>query len=151
MKGMRRWLLVVLLLGSVTALAFLRYQNEVASVAPREFRAAAVGQTLRVLGRVQAGSLQIIAGQAHFLLENDGAQVRVLYRGPDLDTLRELKTILASGEKLTDGSLRAAAISITPNYAFIVAAFASAGTILLLFALLVEIRLRRLERELRPA
>ncbi len=152
MKNVSRWLLVALLLGTVAILAFQRYQNEVASVAPSEFGAAAVSQPLRVLGRVQAGSLKkIAADEARFILESDGAQVSVLYRGPDLDTLRELKTILAHGEKQADGSLRADAISITPNYSFIVGAYGMAGVILLLFAFLVEARLRRMERELQPA
>lgn len=148
MKGMLRWLLVLVLLGAVVALAFQRYQNEVASLAPAEFGAAAAAQPLRVLGRVQAGSLRIAAGEARFVLEGQGAQVSVIYRGPDLDALRELKTILARGEKQADGGLRADAVSIAPNYAFIVGAYGSAALILLLFAFVVEARLRRMEKEL---
>lgn len=152
MRGTYRWLLVVLLLGAVTMLAFQRYQKEVASVAPSEFDAAAVMQPVRVLGRIRAGSLNIVAAdEAHFVLESEGAQVSVLYHGPDLDTLRELKTILAHGEKQADGSLRADAVSITPNYGFIIGAYGMAGVILLLFAFLVEARLRRMEKELHPA
>ena len=150
MKG-ARWLLVVIMLGTVTALAFQRYQNEVASVTPTEFGAMAASQPLRVLGRVQAGSLKIAAGGASFILESEGAQVNVLYQGPDLDTLRELKTILAHGKKQADGSLNADVVSIAPNYAFIAGAFGSAAMILLLFALLVETRLRRMEKELHSA
>lgn len=151
MKGVLRWLLVALVLGTVLMLAFQRYQNDVASLAPAEFGAAAVLQPLRVLGRVQAGSLKIANGEAHFILESDSAQVSVLYRGPDLDTLRELKTILARGEKQADGSLHADAVTIAPNYAFIAGAYGAAGTILLLFAFLVEARLRRMEKELQTA
>lgn len=146
-----RWLLVLVLLGAVVALAFQRYRNEVASLAPAEFGAAAVSQPLRVLGRVQAGSLKIAAGEARFVLEGQGAQVSVSYRGPDLDTLRELKTILARGEKQADGGLRADVVSIAPNYAFIVGAYGSVGLILLLFAFMVEARLRRMEKELKAA
>lgn len=151
MKGMSRWLLVALLLGAVTALAFQRYQNEVSSLTPAGFGTVAASQSIRVLGRVQAGSLRIAAGEARFILESEGAQVNVLYNGPDLDTLRELKTILTSGEKQADGSLHADTVSIAPNYAFIAAAFGAVGMILLLFAFLVEMRLRRMENELRPA
>jgi cytochrome c-type biogenesis protein CcmE len=150
-NGISRWLLVALLLGAVTALAFQRYQNEVSSLTPNEFGAVTASQSVRVLGRVQAGSLQITTGEARFILENEGAQVNVLYNGPDLDTLRELKTILIHGEKQADGSLHADVVSITPNYGFIVGAYGVAGVILLLFAFLVEARLRRMEKEFHPA
>jgi cytochrome c-type biogenesis protein CcmE len=150
MKGLLRWLLVALVLGSVMALAFQRYRNDVASLTPAEYGAAAASP-VRVLGRVQAGSLNIANGEAHFILESDSAQVSVLYRGPDLDTLRELKTILARGEKQADGNLHADVVTIAPNYAFIAGAYGAAGTILLLFAFLVEARLRRMEKELQTA
>lgn len=148
---MRRWLLVSLLLGAVVALAFQRYQNEVASLSPAEFRATAAAQPLRVLGRVRAGSLKIALGEARFVLEGQNGEVSVSYRGPDLDTLRELKTILARGEKQADGGLRAEVVSIAPNYAFIVGAYGSVALILLLFAFVVEARLRRMEKELKAA
>lgn len=151
MKGVMRWLLVAVLLGSAVLLSVQRYVNEVASQDPAEFSTAAASQPWRVLGRVQAGSLKMATGEASFILEGQGAQVSVLYRGPDLDTLRELKTILAHGEKQADGSLLADTVSIAPNYAYIAGAYGAAGTILLLFALLVELRLRRMEKELLPA
>ena len=150
MKGKLRWLLVTLLLGGAVMLALQRYQKEVASLDPAEFSNAAAAQPLRVLGRVQAGSLKFAEGEALFILEGQGGQASVLYRGPDLDTLRELKTILAHGVKQADGSLHADTVSIAPNYAYIAGAYGSAGTILLLFALLVEMRLRRMEKELHP-
>jgi cytochrome c-type biogenesis protein CcmE len=101
MKGMLRWVLVLALLGVVTVLAFQRYQNEVASLTPLEFSQAATDLPVRVLGRVQAGSLKMSAAEARFALEGQGAVVSVVYRGPDKDTLRELKPSLR--RRQTDG------------------------------------------------
>lgn len=144
-----RWLLVLLALGAVIALAWQRYQQEVAYLEPREFATAAPSGDVRVLGRVRAGSFgKISATEARFVLEDQGGMVNVTYRGPDLDTLRELKTILARGVKQADGSLLASQVSIAPNYDYIAGAYGVAGLILLLFAFVVERQVRRMEREL---
>lgn len=143
-----RWLVVVLMLGVVVALAFQRYQNEVAYLVPAELGKVAEAQTVRVLGRVQAGSFKPAAAEAHFVLEGQGAVVNVIYRGPDVDTLRELKTILARGVKQADGSLLADQVSIAPNYDYIAGAYGAAGLILLAFAFLVERRVRRMQSAL---
>lgn len=147
-----RWLLVLLALGAVVALAWQRYQQEVAYLGPGEFVTAAPSGDVRVLGRVRAGSFgKINASEARFVLEDQGAAVNVVYRGPDLDTLRELKTILARGVKQADGSLLASQVSIAPNYNYIAGAYGVAGLILLLFAFVVERQVRRMERELKIA
>lgn len=151
MNGLLRWGLVLALLGIVTALAFQRYQHEVASLTPLEFGHAATVHPVRVLGRVQAGSLKMSATEARFALEGQGAVVSVVYRGPDKDTLRELKTILARGVKQADGSLSADLVSIAPNYAFIVAAYGAVGLILLLFAFVVERQVRRMDEEIKAS
>lgn len=144
-----RWLLVLLALGVVLALAWQRYLNEVAYLAPREFATAAQARDVRVLGRVRVGSFQKSgATEARFVLEEQGAAVSVIYRGPDMDTLRELKTILARGVKQADGSLLANQVSIAPNYDYIAGAYGAAGLILLLFAFMVERQVRRMEKEL---
>lgn len=144
-----RWLLVLLALGVVAALAWQRYLNEVAYLAPHEFATVAQAQNVRVLGRVRAGSFQKFgAMEARFVLEEQGAAVSVIYRGPDMDTLRELKTILARGAKQADGSLLADQVSIAPNYDYIAGAYGVAGLILLLFAFVVERQVRRMEKEL---
>lgn len=152
MKMTLRWLLVLVALGVVVALAWQRYQQEVAYLAPREFAAATQAGEVRVLGRVRAGSFSRTgANEARFVLEQEGAAVSVVYQGPDLDTLRELKTILARGVKQADGSLRANQVSIAPNYDYIAGAYGVAGLILLLFAFMVERQVRRMERELKVA
>lgn len=152
MKMTLRWVLVLVALGVVVALAWQRYQQEVAYLLPREFPSVLQMQEVRVLGRVRAGSFsKIDANEARFVLEEQGAAVDVLYRGPDLDTLRELKTILARGVKQADGSLLASQVSISPNYDYIAGAYGMAGLILLLFAFVVERQVRRMEKELRTA
>lgn len=152
MKMVLRWLLVFVALGVVIALAWQRYQQEVAYLVPREFAMVAQSQETRVLGRVRAGSFSKSgANEARFVLEQEGAAVNVIYRGPDMDTLRELKTILARGVKQADGSLLASQVSIAPNYDYIAGAYGMAGLILLLFAFVVERQVRRMERELKTA
>ncbi|MDP2829593.1 MAG: cytochrome c maturation protein CcmE [Sulfuricellaceae bacterium] len=144
----RRWLFIFLVLGLVSALAWQRYQSEVSSYSPLEFSRLVDGQQARVLGRVQAGSLKMSANDASFILEEQGALTPVIYAGPDMDTLRELKTILAQGVRQADGSLRAERVSIAPNYAYIVGAYGSIALILLLFAFLVERQLRQIQKTL---
>jgi cytochrome c-type biogenesis protein CcmE len=150
----RRWLFIIFVLGAVSALAWQRYQSEVSSYSPLEFSHLTDGQQARVLGRVQAGSLKMSANtlkgtsDASFSLEAQGALTPVIYAGPDMDTLRELKTILAQGVRQADGSLRAGRVSIAPNYAYIVGAYGSIALILLLFAFLVERQLRKIQKTL---
>lgn len=149
MKMGLRWLLVLLALGVVAGLAWQRYLDEVAYLEPGGIASLTQAGNIRVLGRVKAGSFSKSGtSEARFVLEGGGGEVQVLYRGPDVDTLRELKTILARGVRQADGSLLADLVTIAPNYGFIAGAFGSAALILLLFAFVVEYQVRRMEKEL---
>jgi cytochrome c-type biogenesis protein CcmE len=148
-----RWLLVLLVLGAVAAFAFQRYQRDVAHIAPAAFAAAESGKSLRILGRVQAGSLKnVVANKgAEFILEGGGAQVRVVYQGPDTDTLRELKTLLVQGVRQADGTLLASQASIDPNYDFIALAFGVVATILGVFGFVLDWRVLKMRETLGEA
>jgi cytochrome c-type biogenesis protein CcmE len=147
-----RWLVVVSMLGMVAALGYQRYRDDVAHLAPADLAAVEAGRSLRVLGRIKAGSLVASGGEkASFVLEGDGTQVRVMYHGPDLDTLRELKTVLVSGVRQPDGGVLAGQVTIAPNYGYIAAAYALVTVTLLLFAFATECRVNRIRGALGDA
>lgn len=145
-----RWLAVISL-AAVALLAWQRYQRDVASVAPAAFNTLASGQSARVVGRVQAGSLQRAAEGASFVLEENGAVVPVTYRGPDSDTLRELKTVLVTGRREADGRMAASEVSIAANYGYITAAYGLVIGLLLGFAWRLERAAGKLEKRLGAA
>lgn len=147
MKGtfLIRWAIVALVLAAVVGLAYQRYARDVASIAPEAYSGVENGKAVRVLGRIRAGSLQnvVAAKSAEFVLEGGNAQVRVLYSGPDTETLRDLKTILASGTRQPDGSFLANQVAISPNYEFITLAFGLIAAILVVFTFVLEWRVSR--------
>jgi len=145
-----RWL-AVSLLAAVALLAWQRYQRDVASVAPAAFNGLASGQSARVAGRVQAGSLQRAAEGASFVLEENGATVPVTYRGSDNDTLRELKTVLVTGRREADGRMAASEVSIAANYGYITAAYGLVIGLLLGVAWRLERAAGKLEKRLGAA
>lgn len=148
-----RWLVVLLVLGAVAALAYQRYQRDVAHIAPEAYAAIESGKSARILGRVQAGSLKnVVAGKgAEFVLEAGSVQVKVVYQGPDTDTLRELKTLLVQGVRQPDGTFMASQASIAPNYDYIALAFGLVAALLGVFAFVLEWRVAGMRETLGDA
>lgn len=144
----RNWLTVAILMLAVVGFAYDRYLCAVASVPPQAFAAMAEGASARVLGRVQAGSVKLEAGNLSFVLEDGGASVQISYRGPDQDMVRELKTLLVFGKRLPDGSMAAGGVSIAANYGFITAAYGLGIGLLLVFAWVQERAVRTMEKRL---
>lgn len=146
--GTKSWLLVGALLLAATALAYDRYAHALASVPPQAVAAMAEGGGVRVQGRVRVGSLRPSGDALSFVLEDGGGAVRVAYRGPDKDTVRELKRLLVSGRRQADGGLAADEVGIVAHYGFVAAAYGLAFALLLGFAWAQERAARALEKEL---
>lgn len=103
-----------------------RYYREVAAISPERLLKNPPARTVRVLGRVEGGSLMKDPSgkEARFELFGAGARVPVRYRGDDPDNLRELKTIVVVGR--WDGAARELegdSIALLPNYGYITAAY----------------------------
>lgn len=147
----RNWLAVAVMMLAVIGFAYDRYLCAVASVPPQVFATMAEGASVRVLGRVQAGSVKREGDNLRFVLEDGGAAIQVSYRGPDQDMVRELKTLLVFGKRLPDGSMEAGGVSIAANYDFITAAYVLGIGLLLAFAWVQERAVRIMERRLEQA
>lgn len=144
----RNWLAVAILMMAVVGFAYDRYLCAAASVPPQTFAAMAEDDSVRVLGRVQAGSVKLEGETLSFALEEGGTSIQVAYRGPDKDMVRELKALLVFGKRLPDGSMAAGGVSSAANYSFIAAAYGLALGLLLLFAWMQERAVRIMEKRL---
>ncbi len=146
--GAKSWLLAGAMLLAAAGFAYDRYAHALASVPPAAVAAAAEGGSVRVLGRVRAGSVRAEGDALSFVLEGSGGAVRVAYRGPDKEAVRELKNLLVSGRRVADGGLAADAVAIAANYGFVAAAYGLGFGLLLVFAWTQERAARALEKEL---
>lgn len=144
----KNWLLVGVLLLAATGFAYNRYVDALASVPPQAFATIAEGGSVRVLGRVRAGSVMPEGDTLNFVVEGEGGFVQVAYRGPDKEAVRELKNLLVSGRRLPDGGMAADAVGIAANYGFVTAAYVLALGLLLVFAWMQERAASTLEKEL---
>lgn len=116
---------VVLIVGIVIGLLGVRrYNDEVTAISPEAFLSERPAETVRVIGRVEAGSLVKEGSQTTFLLSGKSEKVPVRYIGEDSESLRELKTLVIQGRwNAADRELEAQKISLTPNYGFVAAAY----------------------------
>ncbi len=127
LKGLYlRWAVLLSLFGVIGLLGWGRYNREVRAQEPKALLKISSGSDLRVIGRIEGGSL--VRGSEgkpfEFTLSGEGEQVSVNFMGEDQDTLRELKTIVVIGS--WDGENRhfkAKEIALIPNYDFITWAY----------------------------
>jgi cytochrome c-type biogenesis protein CcmE len=130
-----RWV-VVIFVGLVIAwFAVQHYDREVKPITPEQVLEMGPVGTVRVIGRVQAGSLRITppvsrGGSllADFELAGEQERLAVHYDGPEDDNLRELKTLVVVGHLNPVGSpggrrFEAHEFDLLPNYGFITAAY----------------------------
>ncbi|MDP2265629.1 MAG: cytochrome c maturation protein CcmE [Thiobacillus sp.] len=144
----KNWLLVGVLLLLAAGFAYNRYAHTLASVPPQALASIAEGGSVRVLGRVRAGSIQPEGDTLNFVVEGEGGFVQVAYRGPDKETVRELKNLLVSGRRLPGGGMAADTVSIAANYGFVAAAYGLALGLLLAFAWVQERAAGALQKKL---
>lgn len=110
----------------VALLGIQRYHKEVTAISPEELLAEKPDRTVRVIGRVEAGSVSKEApeNRIEFQLSGEQARVPVRYAGTEPDNLRELKTLVVEGRlDPSTGALQAEKISLVPNYGFVTAAY----------------------------
>jgi len=94
---------------------------ETASLGEVSYRS---GAALRVLGQVDAGTIEKSAGLLAFKLSDGHSSIRVHYTGGDTENIRALKTIVVVGYwNPQEGVFKANKTAITPNYGFITAAY----------------------------
>jgi cytochrome c-type biogenesis protein CcmE len=105
-------------------LGLQRYNRDVTAVSPAQLVREPPAQPVRVLGMVEAGSIQKEEARLTFLLSGEGEKIPVSYVGDETESLRELKILVVEGKWDPSGRvLEARKISLTPNYGFVTAAY----------------------------
>ena len=119
-----RWGAVLAIAVAIGFLGMQRYYRDVNALSPEQLLREQPARVVRVLGRIEAGSLVKEEAQRKFLLSGESEKVPVVYRGDEADSLRELKTLVVEGRwDPSAHRLEAQKIAITPNYGFITAAY----------------------------
>jgi cytochrome c-type biogenesis protein CcmE len=155
MKGLYlRWAAIAAVSLVIVALCNQRYQREVTAVPVGVFAKSPSEGAVRLLGMIEAGSLtkNEPAGEAAFRLTGNGKAVSVRYAGQDLDTLRELKTLVLIGRwDPARGSFEAGEIGLVPNYGYVAAAYLIGMIPLGLFLFRMEQKVELLYTEIKEA
>lgn len=115
----------VLTIGLIIGLLGMqRYNREVTAISPDRLLRDPPAQPVRVLGRIEAGSLVKEGTAVTFRLFGENEAIPVSYQGDETESLRELKTLVIEGK--WDPSARvleARKIALIPNYGFVTAAY----------------------------
>jgi cytochrome c-type biogenesis protein CcmE len=147
-----RWVAVIFVGLMIAWFADQHYDREVKPITPVQLLEMQPVGTVRVIGRVQAGSLTTTPPEAHggslladFELAGEQAHLPVHYDGPEDDNLRELKTLVVVGHLISVGGpdgrrFEAHEFDLLPNYGFITAAYLLALIPLGLFLFSMERR-----------
>ncbi len=137
-----RWITILIILGMVSLLGLVRYYKEVYALSPEALLEKQPEGVVRVLGRVEAGTLR--EGPEGSLFKLSGVSVGktsvwVRYEGKPNENLRELKVLVVGG-KWDTGKMEFSAqrFGRTPNYGFVVAAYLTALVPLGLFLFNME-------------
>jgi len=129
-----RWVVVICVALVIAWLAAQHYDREVRPITPEALLQARPVGTVRVIGRVLAGSLTAAPSEpgggsllADFELAGEQTHLAVHYDGPADDNLRELKTLVVVGHLNAGGPgeprFEAHEFDLLPNYGFITAAY----------------------------
>ena len=136
-----RWAVLAFLFGVIGVLGAVRYNREVKAISPKALLASPKSGTLRLIGRVEPGTLIREKGGkfARFTLAGEGVSVPVQFAEDDQETLRELKTIVVIGKWDSENQrFNAGEIALVPNYGFIASAYLAALVPLGLFLFHME-------------
>ncbi|MEK7286646.1 MAG: cytochrome c maturation protein CcmE [Nitrospirota bacterium] len=119
-----RWAIVLIILGAIGVLGYLRYEKEVAAFSTEALLRERPNQVVRVRGTVVPGTLIKGELESVFNLEEGQTEIAVRYIGKEDDNLRELKQMVLQGifdpNKM---AFSADKISPNPHYGFILAAY----------------------------
>lgn len=150
-----RWAILVLAGLIIVTLGVRRYDREVRPISPETVLRSSPSGSVRVMGRVAAGSLSKSEPrpggtlQAAFSLTSEKGQVSVFYDGEEPDNLRELKTLVVVGEWDPEtGRLLAREIDLIPNIGFVIAAYLNLIP-LFLFLFIMERKVALLYNEIK--
>jgi cytochrome c-type biogenesis protein CcmE len=121
-----RWGVLLLLALILVFLTHRNYQQHLASLSPTEVLASNPSGELRVLGLVKGGSLSgnVEAGEAAFDLGGLEQDLRVIYKGPPPENLRELKQLIVIGTWDSQAQrFLAREFGLVTNYGFVLSAY----------------------------
>ena len=152
MKGFYvRWGAILLAGVMIALLGAWRYEREVTTISPEDLLLEQPTGMVRILGRVQPGSLMAEEPQGvRFELAGDRERILVRYTGEENDNLRELKTLVVVGRWNPGGrELEADEIALVPNYGFIAAAYLLGIVPVMIFLFGMERRTRLLFHEIK--
>ncbi len=140
-----RWVGILIVLGIIGLSGVIRYYREVQALSPEVLLEKRPEGMVRVLGRVEAGTLNGGPEGSQFKLSavsGGKTSIGVRYEGKPYENLRELKVLVVSGEWDT-GKMELSALSfgLTPNYGFVVAAYLLSLVPLCLFLFNMERKL----------
>ena len=142
----------------ITLLGTQRYYREVATMSPEQLLKEQPNGIVRVLGRVQAGSLSTPGEEeaslhpATFYLTGEREGLAVRYTGEQPDNLRELKTLVVVGRwNKSTHEFKAHEISLLPNYRYVAAAYLIGMIPIGLFLFLMQRRVELLYNEIKAA
>lgn len=141
-----RWAGLVVVGLSLAILTLRHYESAIKPLAPDALFHAPPRQSARVIGIVEAGSLE----GASFVLLGRTARLAVRYTGPAHHALRELKTLTVEGRlDPVSRTFHAHRIFPPPHYGFIAAAYLLTLVPLGLFLFMMEQRLAMLYNEIK--
>lgn len=128
-------------------MATQRYYREIRPMQPGDLNITVPATGIRILGMVEAGSLKVDPSSrtAQFQLSMQKESMPAWYQGDDLDSLRELKMIVLTGDWTpAHGRFEANKISLLPNYGYIAAAYLTGSLSLVIYLMKMEWQVARL-------
>ncbi len=153
-----RWGAILIAVFLVATLGWMRYEREVTTIAPERLLSQTPGGTVRVLGRVKAGSLSAREGasgaltEATFVLAGQDEEVFVRYEGEPAENIRDLKQIVAIGRwDPAAGEFLAHETANLPNYGYVSAAYLLVLIPMGVFLFRMERRVELLYTEIKTA
>lgn len=150
-----RWGILLLAVLIIVTLGVQRYNREVRTLSPETVINSSPAGQIRVLGRVEGGSLSRSGPplngtlEAAFSLSSEISTISVVYKGEEPDNLRELKTLVVVGEwNPLEGRFLSSKIDLVPNIGFVIAAYLNLIP-LLLFLFIMERKVTLLYNEIK--
>ena len=122
-----RWAIMAAGMCFLAIMAYHQYQRDLSTVSPATVLSSPANQkTIRVQGMVKSGTLSgdVEQGKATFELVDAATTLPVVYAGPPLENIRELKTLVLIGHwDPATKTFQAKDTALINNFAFVAAAY----------------------------